>query len=161
MEPNKTIRIENAKITFRNFSGRPEKYNKEGKRNFCVVLDREMGEILERDGWNVKWFKIREEGDEPEAYLQVAVNYDSSRPPKIFLKTSNGSTLLDEISISLLDTAEIENLDMIINPSRWKDDDDIWRIKAYLRSMEVVIYEDEIEIRNRPQFDPNTERYGD
>lgn len=157
MPLNNSITIEHAQITFRNFVGKREKYNEEGKRNFCVVLDPEMGKVLQADGWNIKWFKPRDEGDIPDAYLQVAVNYNSSRPPKIFLKTSNGSTLLDEESISGLDTAEIVDINMIINPSRWEDDDGVWRIKAYLRSMEVIIYEDEIELRNRSQFEPASE----
>ena len=33
-----TIEINNAKIIFKNFSGKPGVYNKEGDRNFCLLL---------------------------------------------------------------------------------------------------------------------------
>ena len=41
------LSIENAKIGFRNFSGRANTYNAEGQRNFCVFLeDDELAEKL-------------------------------------------------------------------------------------------------------------------
>ena len=47
---NKNIIIENARIGFRNFSGNAGKFNPEGRRNFCVFLEYDLGKVLEQDG---------------------------------------------------------------------------------------------------------------
>ena len=138
---NKNIVIENARIGFRNFSGEEGRFNPKGKRNFCVFLDTELGEKLQDDGWNIKWLEPREEGDEPQAYLQVAVSYEHF-PPKIVQITSRGQTILDEDMVGVLDWAEIENVDLIIRPYNWKVNGKSG-VKAYLKTMYVTIYEDE------------------
>jgi len=135
------IVIENAKIGFRNFSGKAAKFNPAGRRNFCVFLDKEDGLKLEEDGWNVRWLDPREEGDDMVPYLQVAVSYDNIAP-KIVLVTKKRKTILDDISISELDTAEIENVDLIIRPYNW-DVQGKSGVKAYCKSMYVTIVEDE------------------
>lgn len=137
------IVIENAQIRFRNFSGKPGKYNAEGRRNFCVLLDDDIVGPLKADGWNVKYLNPRDEGDLPQAYLQVAVSYDNI-PPKIYLITSTGKTLLDEDSINILDWAEIENVDLIIRPYIWEVNDKSG-VKAYCKSMYVTIVQDEFD----------------
>lgn len=138
---NKNIVIENARIGFRNFSGEEGKFNPKGRRNFCVFLDTELGEVLQDDGWNIRWFEPREEEDEKQAYLQVAVSYDNI-PPKIVQITSRGQTILDEDMVGVLDWAEIENVDVIIRPYNWEVNGKKG-VKAYVKSMYVTILEDE------------------
>ena len=137
------IVIENAKIGFRNFSGAAGKFNPAGRRNFCVFLEEDLATVLEEDGWNVRWLQPREEEESPTPYLQAAVNYDNI-PPKIVLITSRGKTILDESNVSLLDWAEVENVDLILNPYHW-DVGGKSGIKAYVKSMYVTITEDELE----------------
>jgi len=38
--------IDNARITFRNFEGKPGQYNAAGQRNFHIVLTEEMAQAL-------------------------------------------------------------------------------------------------------------------
>lgn len=138
---NDRLKIENAEITFRNFSGKEGRYNPAGRRNFCVFLDNDVAEKLEEDGWNVRWLEPREPGDKPQAYMQVSVSYDNI-PPKIIMITSGGKTILDEEDVDVLDWAEIKNVDLIINPYHW-DVNGKTGIKAYVKSMYVTIFEDE------------------
>ena len=137
------IVIENAQIRFRNFSGKEGKFNPAGRRNFCVFVERDLGLTLENDGWNVRWLEPRDDGDDKQGYLQVAVSYDNI-PPKIVLVTSHGKTILDDDSVNILDWAEIANVDLIIRPYNW-DVNGKTGVKAYAKSMYISLVEDDFE----------------
>jgi hypothetical protein len=137
------IVIEDARIGFRNFSGKEGRFNPAGRRNFCVFLDFSLGRLLEADGWNVRWLEPKDLGDEKQPYLQVTVSYDNI-PPKIVLITNRGKTLLDAESINILDFAEIDNIDLIIRPYNW-DVNGKTGVKAYVSKMYITIAEDEFE----------------
>ena len=139
------ITIKDAQIFKTNFSGKEiPPYNPEGRRNFCVFIDDlKIAEEMEKDGWNIRWLQPKQEGDEVKAFMSVAVNF-SNRPPKILMYTSKGETRIDEETVNMLDWAEKTRVDLTINPRYWNDDGRE-RIKAYLRTMLVWIYEDELE----------------
>lgn len=139
----KNIVIENARIGFRNFSGKEGKFNPAGKRNLCVFLENDLGVVLEEDGWNVRWLDPKDEFEDKQPYLQVTVSY-ANIPPKIVLVTSHGKTVLDEESVNLLDWAEINNVDIVIRPYNY-DVNGKSGVKAYVKSMYVTITEDEFE----------------
>lgn len=139
--------IEGAKIVFRNFSGLPSRFNKEGDRNFCLLLSKETANALKEDGpWNVKQLRPKEEDDDPQDYIQVAVNYNNTRhQPRVVLVNSVGKTMLTEDTVSLLDYADIRNVDVVVNPREWEDSAGNKRIKAYLKAIYVTVDEDEFE----------------
>jgi len=142
-----TVLMEGVRIIFRNFSGKEGQYNREGDRNFAVLLDDKVATAMAEDNWNVKWLKPRseEEDDPPQAYLPVSVNF-KGRPPRIVLITSRGRTNLDEDSIEMLDWADIINVDLIVRPYEWTVNQKSG-IKAYLQSIYVTIEEDALEIK--------------
>ena len=113
------IVIEKARIGFRNFSGKEGKFNPAGRKNFCVFLETDLAQKLVEDGWNIRWLMPRNEDDERQAYLQVSVSFDNI-PPKVVMITSRGKTILDESTVSLLDWAEISEVDVIIRPYNWE-----------------------------------------
>lgn len=142
-----TVLLEGVRIIFRNFTGKEGQYNREGDRNFGVIIpDAATAEQMLADGWNVKYLKPREDDEEGEEtpWLPVKVSFDKGRPPKIMLVTDRGRTGLDEEAVDMLDWADIKNVDMIVRPYEYNVNGRTG-ISAYLQSMYVTIEEDELE----------------
>lgn len=137
--------MEDVRIIFRNFKGAEGQYNREGDRNFAVLLDDPIATQMAQDGWNVKWLKAREEGEREQAYLAVSVNF-KGRPPRVVMITSRGRTTLHEDEVELLDWADIRTVDLIVRPYEWVVNGKSG-IKAYLQSIFVVIEEDPLEMK--------------
>lgn len=144
-ERNDTVLMEDARIIFRNFAGKEGQFNREGDRNFCVTLDSDVATRMEADGWNIKYLKAREEGDERQAYIQVSVGY-KNRPPRVVMITSRGRTDVPEELIEILDWADLRTVDLILNPYHWNVSGKSG-IKAYLKSIFVTIAEDALELK--------------
>lgn len=140
-----TLLIEDARIIFRNFAGKEGKYNREGDRNFCVLLDPPLAERMWMDDWNVKTLHGREADDPEQPYIQVSVGF-KNRPPKMVMVTSKGRTTLAEDECEIFDWVDIKTVDLIIRPYKW-DVSGKTGIKAYLKTIVVVIEEDELELK--------------
>ena len=142
-----TVMMEGVRIIFRNFAGKEGQYNREGDRNFAVLLDDKSAADMAADMWNVKYLKPRseEEDEAPQAYLPVSVNF-KGRPPRIVLITSRGRTNLDESGVEMLDWVDIINVDLIVRPYEWTVNGKNG-IKAYLQSIYITIEEDPLELK--------------
>ena len=135
--PRDILQIDEALIVYRNLSGRGDKYNREGDRNFAVLIPNEdiARELLDR-GWNVKIKPPREEGDEPFIFLPVKVKFND-RGPNVYLRTGRVQNRLDEESICCLDNIDIVSVDLDIRPFDWDVNGKTGRT-AYLQSMRVT-----------------------
>lgn len=135
--PNNILQIDDARIIFRNFSGAPSKFNREGDRNFAVIIpEQEIADALIAEGWNVKIKPPREDGDTPFMYLPVKIKFND-RGPRVYLKSGSNMIRLDEESISCLDNVDIISVDLDIRPYDWNVNGMEGRT-AYLQSIQVT-----------------------
>lgn len=140
-----TFQVDNAQLIFRNFAGKKTDMNREGQRNFCIPLDIDTAQQMAKDGWNIKYLKPREEGDEPTPYIQITVKF-TFKPPRVTMISSSGPVDLDENNVGVLDFASIERADLICNAYDWEVGDKSGT-SAYLKTLVVTIEEDELEKR--------------
>lgn len=129
--PRGILQIDNARITYKNFSGVSDRFNREGNRNFSLVIDagtidkdptiksaEEIRDILINDlnrygvGWNVK--TVEYEDREPFIHLPVKVKITDRTT--IYLRSDGNLQELDEESISMFDKIDILNVDLDIRP---------------------------------------------
>lgn len=135
--PKGILQIDDARIIYRNFSGAPSKFNREGDRNFSVIIpDEEQSQALIKEGWNVKIKPPREEGDSPFMHLPVKVKFND-RGPNVYLVTGDRMNKLDEETVGLLDDVDILRVDLDIRPYDWDVNGKTGRT-AYLQSIKVV-----------------------
>lgn len=131
------LQIEDARIIFRNFSGEGSKYNREGDRNFAVIIpDEEIKDQLVENGWSVKIRPPRDEDDSPFMYLPVKIKFNH-RGPGIYLVSGDKVTRLNEETIGMLDEVDIKSVDMDLRPYDWKVNGKTGR-SAYLQALNVV-----------------------
>lgn len=139
----KTFMVEDARLVFRNFSGKETQFKPAGTRTFAVVLDKKTADAMTDDGWNVKCKPPQEEDEEEFCFVEVTLGY-KIRPPKVTLITDTSRTNLDEDAVSVLDWADIRTVDLIARAYEWEVGGKTG-IKAYLQSMFITIEEDELE----------------
>lgn len=133
--PKGILQIDDARIVFRNFEGRASKYNRQGDRNFALVIDdEEIAEALKKDGWNIRIKPPKEEGDIPFMYMLVKVKFNNYGP-KVYLKTGDRKNRLNEDTVSCLDDVSILRVDLDIRPYDWEMSDGKSGRTAYLQAI--------------------------
>ena len=141
MERNNKLAIDNARIIFKNFTGKDDKFGREGDRSFSIVIeDDALAEQLANDGWNGKPLTPRDPDEKVNHFIKVKISF-KVRPPKIWLLTNHKRTLLDEDTIATLQYARIENADVVVSPWRWEVNGKTG-IAAYLETLYVKIEDD-------------------
>lgn len=138
------LQINDANICYKNFAGVGDRFNREGDRNFALIIPTEdikdalLDDVNEYGAaWNVKIKPPREDGDEPFMYMNVKVKF-TAYGPNVYLKSGNATPVrLDEDSIECLDQIDIASVDLDI---RAYDDAINGRgfRSAYLQSIYVV-----------------------
>lgn len=135
--PKGILQIDDAKIIFKNFEGRGDKFNREGDRNFSLLIeDPETAQALLDKGWNVKIKPARDEDEGDFMRLPVKVKF-TDYGPSVYLKSGDNVNRLDEESIACLDNIDIESVDMDIRPFDWEVNGREGRT-AYLQSLHVT-----------------------
>lgn len=156
------VEINDAQLVFRNFSGTGSAYNREGDRNFAIVIpDQEICDALTNDlnqygdGWKVKIKPPKGDGDQPFMFLPVKVKFND-RGPKIWVKSDSNSydpIELDEDSVNRLDRMDIVKVDLDIRPYDGQmRNGDTFR-SAYLQAMEVTQRSDRFADRYYSRYD--------
>lgn len=134
------LRIENTNLIFRNFSGKPSEYNKNGDRGTGVIIPKEMVEELVDRGWNVKERPPRDEQESPLYYMNAKCRFDNI-PPKIYMCTSHKKVKLDEETVDQIDYSEISSIDIEISPYDYTIRGESGRA-AYIKTLYVNVIED-------------------
>ena len=135
--PRGILNIDEAAIIYRNFAGRADKFNREGDRNFALIIPtKELADRLINDGWNVKVKPPRDDQETPFMYLPVKIKFND-RGPNCYLVTAGRPNRLDEESIGILDDVDILNVNLDIRPHDWKVNGKTGRT-AYLQGIEVI-----------------------
>lgn len=148
--PNGVLQIDDARLTYRNFAGVGGPFNKEGERNFHLIIPTlEMAEALKAEGWNVKIKPARDEYEEPFITLKVKVVFNDFGP-NVYLRSGNAGNKLNEDSIGVLDRARFTKVDLDIRPYDWEMNGKTGRT-AYLQSLDA----------EQAVYDRFAERYAD
>jgi hypothetical protein len=144
-----TVTIRDARIIYRNFTGKKGPYNEEGERSFSILLDAGLGGELSERGLNVKPIRQRDEDEEPMFHLPVAVSY-KIRPPRVYTVTGDGVRLplrkqiMPEDVVHMMDLLDLGDCHMVLSISNY-DVRGTKGKKCYLQSFFGHVLMDELE----------------
>lgn len=111
---DRNISIEGARVRYRDLSGKPSDYNKNGQRNITIELDMEDALALQELGLNVRFPEVGPDGDERAPLLKIIV----SKFSKVFRVNSERQTMreLREDELSDLQAYRLRNVDLTFYP---------------------------------------------
>lgn len=157
-----TTRFENVRLILRNFRGEAHPmYNRDGARSFHILLDNELAQELESQGYKIRWPKPNpeinpaEDTRQPSLEVTVSSRNDYIYPSvKMFLVDNGQPTRIstqDLSQVDMLDSLLLDGCDVVVNPYRWEMEGDTG-VKAYLSVLYANLRDDTV--------DPFAEKYG-
>lgn len=105
--------IRPSDIRFRNFSGKGSKYNRDGMRNFKLVIDPESVDALRDIGAYVPERPNSRPGGEPTYQVKVNVSYMYS-DPAIILFSGDNKIRITEDTVNQLDSIEVVDIPHLV-----------------------------------------------
>ncbi len=141
------ITLEETGLILKNFEGRATEFNPDGARNFGVLLRPDQAEAAEADGWRVRWLKPRDEDSEPQPWIKCSVAWRKRNgervkfAPRIVMITGRGKSSVTEQTAKMLDWADIESVDITMNPYQNREG----VANGYLKTLYVKVREDAFE----------------
>ena len=149
------LEINNARLVYRNFQGRGDKFNREGDRNFSVVIpNQEIADQLLAAGWNLKIKASRDDQELPFITLPVKIKFND-RGPACYLVASGNVTRLSEDMVGIIDDVDIESVDLDVRPYDWEINGKSGRT-AYLQGISVTQKVDRFAERFARANNPDT-----
>lgn len=136
--PKGFLQIDDARITYCNFAGAGTQFNREGDRNFSVIIDdEEIADALVEAGWNVRIKPPRNEGDKPFMHLPVKIKVNE-RGPNFYLVSGKAMVRLEGDAINCLDNVDILSVSLDVRPYDWELPNGKTGRSAYLQSIRVT-----------------------
>lgn len=146
---SKTIAIDDTNFIYKtNFAGDPKKdrFNDSRRKANLIIPDKEQAKDLVKAGFKVRETRPRQDDDPdffvPEYFIPVLVKYRDKAgapvkyPPKVYLVSGNNSpVLLDEESIASIDSIQVKNVNVILNPYEYDPVNN--GMSLYVRTMYV------------------------
>lgn len=139
------LEFEDAHIIFKNFEGRADRYNAEGKRNFNVILNQEEAIALKERGFTIRMLRPRSEEDEPTFAVKINVSFreGSDKNPILGLIKNGEKHLLGANEAKLLDQLELEGIDFSVHTYEW--DKENHKFSGYLDEFYATVVESALD----------------
>jgi hypothetical protein len=145
----RTIAVDDTRFIFAtNFSGDPSKdrFADSRRKANLLIPDPEQAKDLIKAGFKVRETRPRPDDDPnefvPEYFVTVLLKYRNRAgqpvkyPPKVYLVSGNNEpVLLDEDSVSCIDSMRVKNVNVILNPYEYDTVNN--GLSLYIRTMYV------------------------
>lgn len=110
----KKVTIEGTKLMFRNFAGAKTQYNREGDRNFHVVIDKDTADKMDKDDWFIKINEPKNEGDEVKYTVKVRIG-ENDEPSVYVIGENKKPVRFNKGQFKRIDRLNIVDVDVVFH----------------------------------------------